>query len=169
MLAPITALALALAAAGCAAQPPPPAAPPGPAAAGAPAESSGYDAALARRLGADEYGMHRYVLALLKPGPNRAHAPEEAARLMRGHLANIVRLADEGSLVIAGPVLGGGALSGIYVFKVATVEEARALTATDPAIQAGRLEMELYPWYGSAALQEVNGLHKRLQQRSITD
>jgi hypothetical protein len=30
-----------------------------------------YDAALAKKLGADEYGMKQYVMAFLKDGPNR--------------------------------------------------------------------------------------------------
>jgi len=158
----------ALVAAACAATPAPPAASSHPASV-TPTPSSGYDAELARRLGADEYGMHSYVLALLKPGPNRTQSPEQAKQLMQAHLANIMRLAEAGSLVVAGPFLDDGPISGIYIFKVATVEEARALTATDPAIQAGRLEMELHPWYGSAALQEVNALHKRLQKKSILD
>jgi uncharacterized protein len=170
MLVRVAALATIIAvtaAAACAGQPPPPSAPA--AAAPAPAKAAGYDAELARRLGADEYGMHNYVMALLKEGPDRTQSPEESKRLMQAHLANITRLADAGSLVVAGPFLDKGPLRGIYIFKVATVEEARALTATDPAIQAGRLEMELHPWYGSAALQEVNGLHKQLQKKSILE
>ncbi len=171
MLARVIALATVIAAAaGCAAKQPPVAAPsPAPAAACPPARPSGYDAELARRLGADEHGMHKYVIAFLKEGPNRGQPPEESKQLMQAHLANIIRLADAGSLVVAGPFLDSGPLRGIYIFKVETVEEARALTATDPAIQAGRLEMELHPWYGSAALQEVNGLHKQLQQKSVLE
>jgi hypothetical protein len=63
---------------------------------------------------------------------------------------------------LAGPFLEDGQLRGIYVFAVESVEEARKLTETDPAIQAGRLRMELHPWYGSAALGLVNALHKRV-------
>lgn len=144
--------------AACAGASPPPAAP-----------AEGYDPALAARLGADEYGMHRYVIAFLKAGPNRGQSEEEARALQQAHLANIERMANEGTLVLAGPFLDDGPLRGIYVFKVDTVEEARALTATDPAIQAGRLEMELHPWYGSAALQEVTAIHMRLQARRVSE
>jgi uncharacterized protein len=160
-------IALAVLATACASTRSAPA--PTTAASGASAKPSGYDAELASRLGADEYGMHKYVIAFLKEGTNRTQPPEESKQLMKAHLANIVRLADAGSLVVAGPFLDEGPLRGIYIFKVATVEEARALTATDPAVQAGRLEMELHPWYGSAALQEVNNLHKRLQKKSVAD
>lgn len=123
-----------------------------------------YDSSLAGKLGADEYGMHRYVLALLKEGSNRDQDSARAAELQRAHMENIRRLAEEKKLVVSGPFLGNGELRGLYVFDVATVEEARTLTKTDPAIQAGRLEMELHPWYGSAALKEVNEIHQRISR-----
>lgn len=152
--------------AACGGTSPPPAAPTAAAPAAA-APADGFDAARAARLGADEYGMHRYVIAFLKAGPNRGQSEEEAQALQQAHMANIERMANEGTLVLAGPFLDDGPLRGIYVFKVDTVEEARALTATDPAIQAGRLEMELHPWYGSAALQELTAIHRRLQAKRI--
>ncbi len=128
-----------------------------------------YDSALATRLGADEYGMHQYVLAYLKSGPNRSQDSVEAAALQKAHLENIMRMAESGKLVLAGPFLDEGDIRGIYIFDVPTVEEARALTETDPAIQAGRLVMELHPWYGSAALPLLSPLHKRLEKKGITD
>lgn len=128
-----------------------------------------YDSSLAVRLGADAYGMKPYVMAFLKSGPNRSQNPEEAAQLQKAHLENITRLAEAGKLVLAGPFLDNSDVRGIYIFNVATVEEARALTETDPAIQAGRLVMELHPWYGSAALPLLNPLHGRLQQKSIAE
>lgn len=127
---------------------------------------SKYDSALAAKLKADDYGMGRYVMAFLKAGPNRGQDSTAAAELQRAHLDNITRLAEEGKLVLAGPFLDGGELRGIYVFDVVTVEEARALTATDPAIQAGRLEMELHPWYGSAALRQVNEVHGMISKEN---
>lgn len=130
------------------------------------AQPEGYDAALAAELGADDYGMRRYVMAFLKRGPNRPEDPEQAAALQRAHMANIVRLAEEGVLVMAGPFLDNGELRGIYVFAVDTLEEAEALTATDPAVQAGSLVMELHPWYGSAALMQMSELHARISRSS---
>lgn len=121
-----------------------------------------YDSALAKKLGADEYGMRQYVLAFLKRGPNRGQDSSTAARLQKAHMENIGRMANEGKLVLAGPFLGDGELRGLYVFNVTTIEEARKLTETDPAVQAGRLVMELHPWYGSAAMQELNALHEKI-------
>ena len=70
-------------------------------------------------------------------------------------------------LVLAGPFLDSGDIRGIYIFNVATLQEARELTETDPAIRSGRLEMELHPWYGSAALLKVTEIHKAIWQKEI--
>lgn len=133
---------------------------------GPPEETAGYDSLLAQELGADDYGMRRYVMALLKAGPNQDQDSTTAAELQRAHMNNINRMAEEGQLLLAGPFLDGGPLRGIYVFDVETVEEARALTETDPAVQTGRLEMELHPWYGPAALKEVVEISERVTRQS---
>ena len=126
-----------------------------------------YDSTLAKELGADDYGMRKYVMAFLKAGPNRAQSNEDASKIQKAHMDNISRMAKEGKLILAGPFLDGGELRGIYVFNVETIEEAQALTKTDPAVQAGRLVMELHPWYGSAALLELNSLHEKVQKKKF--
>jgi len=131
--------------------------------------SSYYDSLLARKLGADKYGMKAYVMAFLKRGPNRPTDSTERANLQAAHMKNIGRLADEGKLIVAGPFLDNQEIRGIYIFNVSSIEEAKALTETDPAIQAGSLVMELHPWYGSAALIETVEIHKKLQKNSITE
>ncbi|NNE08689.1 MAG: hypothetical protein HKN20_09025 [Gemmatimonadetes bacterium] len=138
-----------------------------PAVAAAPAgteapEADAFDEKLAAEVGADDYGMRQYVIAFLKAGPNRDRTPEESQALQKAHMENIGRLAEIGKLVLAGPFLDGGELRGIYVFDVKTLEEAEALTATDPAIQAGSLVMELHPWYGSAAIMKIPSLHEKI-------
>lgn len=125
-----------------------------------------YDSLLAAELGADAYGMRTYVLALLKAGPNRSQDSTEAARLQRAHMDNIQRMADEGQLILAGPFIDSGELRGIYVFDAESVEEAREMTMTDPAVQAGRLEMELHRWYGSAALLELEDVQRRITRET---
>jgi uncharacterized protein YciI len=126
-----------------------------------------YDSVLAQQLGADDYGMKMYVMAFLKAGTKRDQDSATVARIQREHLDNIFRLADEGKLIVAGPFLDGGDLKGVFVFDVRTVGEAKALVETDPAVIAGRLTMELHPWYGSAALLQINDLHKKVQKEKI--
>ncbi len=126
-----------------------------------------YDSLLAKKLGADDYGMKHYVMALLKKGPNRSQDSTTVANIQAGHMKNIGRMADEGKLVVAGPFEDDWDVRGIYIFNVATVEEAQKLTATDPAIVAGRLVMELHPFYCSAALMQVNDVHNRIQKKGF--
>ena len=126
-----------------------------------------YDSVLASELGADDYGMKKYVMAFLKRGPNKNLVSAEAVQLQRAHLDNITRLAEEGKLVLAGPFFDDGEIRGIYIFNVESVEEAKSLTETDPAIQSGSLEMELHPWYGSAAVMKINELHKKIAKINI--
>lgn len=128
-----------------------------------------YDENLAKKLGADKYGMKSYVIAFLKAGKNQEQDSITSAKIQQAHLKNIRRLAEEGKLVIAGPFLDNQSTRGLFIFNVATIEEAKKLTETDPAIQAGVLEMELRPWYGSAALVEVMKIHKTIEKVSVAD
>lgn len=126
-----------------------------------------YDSIMAARVGADKYGMKKYVMAFLKAGPNRDQDSVTAANLQKGHMKNIQRMAEEGKLIVAGPFLDTGELRGIYIFDVETIDEAKELTESDPAIRAGRLVMELKPWYGSAALVETTKLHEKVAKSGI--
>jgi len=126
-----------------------------------------FDEQLAKEVGADDYGMRKYVMAFLKSGPNRDRPKAEADALQEAHMKNINKLAESGMLCLAGPFMHDGELRGIYVFNVETVEEAEKLTNTDPAIQAGSLVMELVPWYGSAALMKINELHTQVAKINI--
>lgn len=128
-----------------------------------------YDASKAEQYGADEYGMRKYVMAFLKRGPNRDLDSVKAAELQMAHMENIGRMAEEGTLVLAGPFFGDQDLRGIYLFAVESIAEAEALTKTDPAIQAGSLVMELMEWYGSAGVMAINDLHDTLAKKGVTD
>lgn len=66
--------------------------------------------------------------------------------LQKAHMANMNRLAEMKKLVAAGPFGDNGYLRGIFVFRVGSLDEAKALTATDPAVQAGRFAIQIHPW-----------------------
>lgn len=127
-------------------------------------EGTDFNAALAKEMGADDYGMRKYVIAFLKRGPNRTKDSIKAAELQKAHMANIGRLAEAGKLAIAGPFFGDGELRGLYVFNVESIAEAKKLTETDPAIKVGSLVMELHEWYGSAALGLVVKYHDKISK-----
>lgn len=70
----------------------------------------------------------------------------ETEAIQKAHLENINRLAEMKKLVVAGPFGDNGKLRGIFVFKVGSLEEARLLAETDPAVKAGRLALIIHPW-----------------------
>jgi len=105
---------------------------------------------------APNYEMITYYLVLLRRGPNwTAEVTPEIEELQSQHLAHINLLADNGDLVLAGPFLeqtGDSALSGMFIFKVESLQAARELTESDPAVKAGRLVYEIIPWMGPSTL-----------------
>lgn len=130
------------------------------------AEDPKFDAELAKKLGADERGMKSYVLCILKTGPKDAEIKGDARKeIFAGHFANIGQLAEEGKLVVAGPFgKNERAYRGLYIFNVATVEEAEKLVVLDPAVKSGVFVYELTPWYGTAAMMVVNETHRRIEK-----
>jgi len=124
----------------------------------------GFDAELAKKVGADQYGMRNYVLVLLKTGPTKPTDKAESDKLFAGHFANIQRLAGEGKLALAGPFSKDPDFRGLFIMAVPTIEEAKALTDTDPAVKTGVLAAEYHLWWGSAALMEVNRIHDKVQK-----
>ncbi len=91
--------------------------------------------------------LTKTYLAFLTRGekwtPEKTPATEE---IQKGHMANINRLAEMKKLIAAGPFGDDGRLRGIFVFRVDSLEEAKNLTAGDPAVQAGRLAMDIHTW-----------------------
>lgn len=125
-----------------------------------------FDAGLAERFGADQYGMKTYVFAILKTGKTKVEGAERDS-LMNGHLRNITRLANEGKLVLAGPFIENDERRGIFIFDVRTKEEAAELVKTDPAIAAGVFEVELRLWYGTAALLSLGDVYELIREKSV--
>ncbi len=130
-------------------------------------ESQLYDSLLASKLGADEYGMRIYVMAILKTGESKIEDSTRRDSLFNGHMKNMERLEKDGKLVVAGPFMNGGEYRGIFIFNAVTIEEAKALLETDPTIKAGILKADLIMWYGSAALLEVNKIHHKIAKKAV--
>ncbi len=129
-----------------------------------PPESPVFDAELAKNLGADERGMKMFVMCILKTGPKDGEIKgKEREDIFAGHFANITRLADEGKLAVAGPFgKNDKAYRGLYIFNVATIEEAEKLVQLDPAVKAGVFVSDLTLWYGSAAMMVVPDISKKI-------
>ena len=115
-----------------------------------------YDKALAEKLGGDDYGMKSYFFVILKTGTNTTADKELISESFKGHLENIQELVQEGKLIVAGPLgKNENNYRGIFILNnINSVDEARELLFTDPAIKNRLLDFEIFTWYGSAALPE---------------
>jgi uncharacterized protein YciI len=101
-------------------------------------------------IGPGGWEMTTYYVGFLFRGPKWAPGDTpESRKLQEEHMANIRRMGEAGKLVIAGPFMDGGDLRGLYVFRVTSAEEAKALVESDPAVQAGHLRFELHPWFAA--------------------
>ncbi len=133
--------------------------------AGAPTAT--YDEALAHKLGADDYGMRSYVLVILQTGPDPMPKGEARDAMFRGHFANMKRLAEEGALVLAGPLDGVDGWRGLFVLAVDDIDAAKAAVATDPVVIQGEMVPVFHAYYGSAALMTIRELHGRIAKKEI--
>ena len=125
-----------------------------------------YDSTLARQLGADERGMKTYILVILKTGPADIQDKELRDSLFAGHFANMDRLAAEKKLVLAGPMSSNERqYRGIFLYDVKTLEEAEEFLKDDPTVTSGIFEIELYRWYGSAALPVYLETAEKIRKR----
>lgn len=131
-------------------------------------DKASYDEALAKKLGADDYGMKTYVFCILKTGSNTTATAEERKKYFEGHMANINKLANENKLVIAGPFMKNDKnYRGIFIFNCATIEEAEKLVNSDPAVQAKIFEADLTVWYSSASLGLIKEMHDKIAKTKI--
>jgi uncharacterized protein YciI len=126
-----------------------------------------YDSTLAKKLNADDYGMKKYVMVLLKTGSVTNLDKAKTDSLFSGHMRNINKLADDGRLVVAGPFFKNDKYRGLFILNADSIEEGRKLVDTDPAVQAKLLEPEFLLWYGSAALAETLSIHKKIEKKTM--
>jgi len=123
---------------------------------------------LATSLGADQYGMKAYTIVMLTTGTAKIEDKAKMGELMKGHMGNITKLADEGKIVVAGPFLEKNKENyrGMFIFNTKSKEEAEQWVKTDPAVQAGVFSYEIFPWYGSAALPLYLKHHEEISKEN---
>lgn len=129
-----------------------------------------FDQKLADSLGADKMGMKSYMLVILKTGPNDSKITDKAERaeLFKGHFSNMAEMEKSGKLKLAGPFSTKNTLNyrGIFLLDVKTEDEAKALLQGDPTIKSGIFEVEILPWYGSAAIPMHLKYHKKIAKEN---
>ena len=95
------------------------------------------------------YVMQEYYMVYLIAGENRDGDSTEVAEIQAAHLGHLNRMAEEGHMSIAGPFGDEGDVRGICIYNTATQEEAEKYANMDPAVKAGRLKVEVRPWWAA--------------------
>lgn len=127
-----------------------------------------YNPELAKEFGADDYGMKRYVLVILKTGSQVIEDKALRDSLFAGHLQNISRLADEGKLIVAGPLSANeNNYRGIFILDTDSIELANEWLQTDPVIREKVLYADVYRWYGAAALPAYLEVQEKVTKTSF--
>jgi len=122
-----------------------------------------YNPKLAKELGADDYGMKNYIFVLLKSGSTEMTDQDSLNIIYRGHFDNMEVMARNGKLALSGPFgKNEKGYRGLFILDVASKTEALELLQKDPAIAAGIFDVELTPWYGSAALPVFIETHNKI-------
>ena len=93
--------------------------------------------------------MQQYFMAFLKSGPIRSQNEEEAELLQEAHLNHLGKMYELGYADISGPFGDDGDIRGITIYNVPTQKMADSLANADPMVKAGRLIVEIHPWWAA--------------------
>ena len=97
--------------------------------------------------GDSTYLMQQYYIVFLKSGANRSQDSITSAKLQEQHMAHLGRMYSEGYTSLTGPMGDDGELRGIVIYNTPTQKVADSLARLDPMVIAGRLEVEVRPWW----------------------
>ena len=93
--------------------------------------------------------MQQYFMAFLKNGPIRSQNEEDVEILQKEHLAHLNKMYELGYADISGPFGDKGDIRGITIYNVPTLKMADSLANADPMVKAGRLVIEIHPWWAA--------------------
>lgn len=93
--------------------------------------------------------MQQYFIAFLKKGPNRSQPQKETDSLQKLHLAHLGKMYELGYADISGPFGDDGEIRGITIYNTPNQKIADSLANADPMVKAGRLIIEMHPWWAA--------------------
>jgi len=104
--------------------------------------------------------LEEFELVLLRrPAEPASYDDETLERIQQEHLDYLDELRASGSVVVNGPVVDqpDPSLRGLTFFRTGSLDEARRLAEADPAVLAGRLEIEVMRWWCPPGLMVAPG------------
>ena len=91
---------------------------------------------------------HLTLVLLRRPADATDYPEDRLEEIQRQHLGHLEAMRERGALVVAGPFgdQADESLRGMCLYRT-DLEDTRALAEADPAVQAGRLSVEVLTWY----------------------
>ena len=95
-----------------------------------------------------QHKLVQFQMAILKKGPAwDSTKAEDRNLILQQHLKNVLALLDSGKAIIAGPFDDGSDVAGLFIFRTASADEAKAWVDADPLVKAGLMIAEMHPWW----------------------
>lgn len=91
--------------------------------------------------------MQQYYVVLLKERDNVSQDTSGLAELEVQRNSYLNEMAEKGYAGLAGPIQDESEISRMIIFNTRTEREADSLARLDPMVEAGRLEVEIHPWW----------------------
>ena len=113
-----------------------------------------------------------YVFVFIRTGPTTGLTPEEEQTAFAGHFSNMTRMAEEGQLLIAGPL--GAPKSqpdhrGIFVFDTESLQTGTEWAHTDPTTKLGVFVLDCYTFTTDAPLTDLPELDRQEEAERLAD
>lgn len=99
-----------------------------------------------------QYDMGVMQMVFLSPSSAWKGKDRDRDRIRKEHHAFVENLIREGKLALEGAVEGEGDLSEIMVFRTESLDEARQMAHSLPAVSAGVLNADVISWYAARNL-----------------
>ncbi len=107
-----------------------------------------------------DVSLEAYELVMLRrPADPTSYDDPTIERIQGEHLAYHAQLRAAGRVVTNGPVTDqpDESLRGLTFYRTGSLAEARQLAEADPAVQAGRLVVNVMTWYCPAGTMRLPG------------
>lgn len=97
---------------------------------------------------APEFDRFEFVL-LKRPASCPDYSDDDVDRLQELHVAHLRTLAAQGTIRVAGPFdeQADQSLRGFALYQTGSLDRTRAIAESDPAVMAGRLEVDVMYFY----------------------
>lgn len=87
-----------------------------------------------------------FLILLVRPENAPTYSAERSKEIQDGHMAHLTKLFNAGTAKVAGPFMEDQRIRGIVLVEAKNMEMAKMAPMADPAVMAGRLAAEVYPW-----------------------